>query len=74
MTAGQVPDTIMTGKSADISHIAEFVWYNWVMFRDNEPSHPGSTLILGYYLGPAIDTESALMAKILKSNGVFVYR
>jgi hypothetical protein len=32
MTAGQVPETIMTGNTADISHIAEFGWYNWVMF------------------------------------------
>jgi hypothetical protein len=32
MTAGQVPGTIMTGNTADISHIAEFGWYNWVMF------------------------------------------
>jgi hypothetical protein len=74
ITAGQVPKTIMTGNTADISHIAEFGWYNWVMFRDNEPSYPDDKLILGRYLGPAIDTGLALMAKILKSNGVFVCR
>ncbi len=44
------------------------------MFRDNEPSFPDDKLILGCYLGPAIDTGLALMAKILKSNGVFVCR
>ncbi len=66
MTAGQVPETIMTGNTADISHIAEFSWYNWVMFQDNEPSYPDDKLILGHYLGPAIDTGSALTAKILK--------
>jgi hypothetical protein len=32
MTAGQVPETIMTGNTADISQIAEFGWYDWVMF------------------------------------------
>jgi hypothetical protein len=37
MTAGQVPETIMTGNIADISHIAEFGWYDWVMFQDNNP-------------------------------------
>jgi len=74
MTAGQVPETIMTGNTADISHIAEFGWYDWVMFRDNVPSFPDDKLILGRYLGPAIDTGSALTAKILKSNGVFVCR
>ena len=61
----------MTGNTADISHIAEFGWYDWVMFRDSQPSFPDDKLILGCYLGPAIDTGSALTAKILKSNGVF---
>jgi hypothetical protein len=28
MTAGQVPETIMTGNTANISHIAEFGWYD----------------------------------------------
>jgi hypothetical protein len=74
MTAGQVPETIMTGSTADISHIAEFGWYDWVMFQDNKASYPDDKLILGRYLGPADDTRLALMAKILKSNGVFVCR
>jgi hypothetical protein len=74
MTAGQVPETIMTGNTANISHIAEFGWYDWVMFRDNEPSYPDDKLILGCYLGPAIATGSALIAQTLKSNGVFVFR
>ena len=63
MTAGQVPETIMTGSTADISHIAEFGWYDWVMYRDNIPSYPDDKLILGRYLGPATDIESALNAK-----------
>jgi hypothetical protein len=74
MTAGQVPETIMTGNTTNFSHIAEFGWYDWIMFCDNKPSFPDDKLILGHYLGPAIDTGSALMAKILKSNGVFVCR
>ena len=64
MTAGQVPEIFMTGNTTNISHIAEFGWYNWVMFHDNEPSYPDDKLILGHYLGPAIDTGLALMAKI----------
>jgi hypothetical protein len=74
MTTGQVPKTIMMGNTTDISHIAEFGWYDWVMFCDNKPSYPDDKLILGRYLRPAIDTGSALMAKILKLNGVFVCR
>ena len=69
MTAGQVSETIMTGNTAIISHIAEFGWYDWVMFHNSQPSFPDDKLILGCYLGPVIDTGSALTAKILKSNG-----
>jgi hypothetical protein len=74
MTPGQVPETIMTGSTADISHITEFGWYDWVMYRDNIPSYPDDKLILGRYLGPATDIGSALTAKILQPNGQFVCR
>jgi hypothetical protein len=74
MTAGQVPETIMTGDTADISHIAEFAWFDWVMFRDNVPAYPDNKMTLGRYLGPATDTGSALTSKILKANGQFVCR
>jgi len=74
MTAGQVPETIMTGSTADISHIAEFGWYDWVMYRDNVPSYLDDRLILGRYLGLATDIGSALTAKILQPNGQLVCR
>jgi hypothetical protein len=74
MTNGEVPETIMTGSTADISHICEFAWFDWVMFRDNTPTFPDHKLILGRYLGHATDVGSALTAKILKSNGQIVYR
>jgi hypothetical protein len=44
------------------------------MFCDSKSSYPDAKLILGLYLGPSIDTGSALTAEILKSNGVFVCR
>jgi hypothetical protein len=71
MTVGQVPETIMTSDTAGISHIAEFAWFDWVMFRDNVPAYPDNKLTLGQYLGPATDTGSALTTKILKANGQF---
>jgi hypothetical protein len=40
MTNGKVPETIMTGSTTNISHICEFSWYDWVMFRDNVPTLP----------------------------------
>jgi hypothetical protein len=74
MTNGRVPETIMTSSTASISHICEFGWYDWVMFRDNLPTFPDNKLILGRYLGPATDVCSALTAKILKLNGQTVCR
>jgi hypothetical protein len=74
MTNGKVPETIMTGSTADISHICEFGWYDWVMFRDNVPTFPDVKLILGRYLGPATNVGSALTTKFLKSNGQTVCR
>jgi len=74
MINGEVPETIMTGSTADISHICEFGWYDWVTFRDNVPAFPDNKLMLGRYLGPATNVGSALTAKILKSNGQSVCR
>ncbi len=47
MTNGEVPETIMTGSTADISHICEFGWYDWVMFRFNVPTFLDAKLTLG---------------------------
>jgi hypothetical protein len=47
MTNGEVPETIMTVSTADISHICEFGWYDWVMFWDNLPTFPDNKLIVG---------------------------
>jgi hypothetical protein len=55
----------LTGSTTDISHICEFGWYDWVMFRDNVPAFPDVKLTLGQYLGPATNIGSALTAKIL---------
>ena len=74
MTAGQTPETIMSGSTADISNICEFAWYDWVIFRDNVPTYPDNKLILGRYLGPATDVGSAMTMKILKQNGQVVCR
>ncbi len=47
MTNGKVSETIMTGSTANISHICELGWYDWVMFQDNVPTFPEVKLILG---------------------------
>jgi hypothetical protein len=74
MTSSKVPEIIMTDSTTNISHICEFGWYDWAMFRDNVSTFPDVKLTLGQYLGPVTNVGSALTAKILKSNGQTVCR
>ena len=32
---GEVPRTVMKGETANLTHLCEFGWYDWVYFRDN---------------------------------------
>ena len=73
MTAEQVPEMIMTGNTANISQNRQFGWYDWVMYYDNA-NFPDDQVLLGCYLGPALDVGSMLTAKILKPNGQYVCR
>ena len=71
---GEVPETVMSGKTSDISQFCEFAFYDWIMFRDQPVAFPDDNPVLGRYLGPAIDIDPTLTAKILKANGEVVYR
>jgi hypothetical protein len=73
LTNGQVPETIMTGETADISAICEFAWYDW-MLRVPTPAFPENKITLGRYLGSATDFGTAMTAKILKMTGHIIYR
>ena len=73
MTAGQVPKTIMTGNTDDISQNCQFGWYDWVMYYDNA-TFPDDQALLGCYLGPALDVGLMLTTKILKPNRQYVCR
>ena len=33
---GEVPETMVSGETTDISQFCEFGWYEWVKFRDTE--------------------------------------
>jgi hypothetical protein len=66
---GQVPKTLVTASTADISEITEFKWYQWVYFRDTTVEYPDDKEVLGHYLGPATEIGPAMAAKILKCNG-----
>jgi hypothetical protein len=66
---GQVPETMVTGKTSDISHVREFEWYEWLMYHEDK-GFPEDKAKLGRYLGP---TEpgigSVISYYVLQSNG-----
>jgi hypothetical protein len=70
----QVPESKIKGETVDISIIAEYAWYEWVKFRDTAAKSPVSKIQLGMYLGAAIDIGPAMTRKILKQNGMVMYR
>ena len=72
--SGQVPETVVSGETADISPFASFKWYEWVYFRDTAVAFPEPQMVLGRDIGPAIDIGPAMTRKILKDNGQVVYR
>jgi len=70
----EVPETVMSGQTSDISIWVQHEWYEWIKFRDTAISFPDDKEVLGRYLGPSIDVGPAMTAKILKANGEVVHR
>ena len=64
----EVPETIMLGGTSDISQFYEYGFYDWVMFRDEPIQYPDKNPALGRYLGPEIDVDTEITAKIMKVN------
>ena len=70
---GQVPEKIMTGQTADISNLAEYEWYDWVVYWKKTADYPESKECYGRWMGPAIDIGCSIPAKILQENGHVIY-
>ena len=70
---GQVPETMISGQTADISPFVEHGWYDWVYWWSVNASYPEPKEVLGHWLGPLIDVGPAMTAKVLKSNGQVVH-
>ena len=61
----QVPETMLTGQTSDISNLAEYGWYEWVKYHD----YSSKEETLGRWLGPTEDNVgSAMASKILMKN------
>ncbi len=70
---GEVPETMMSGKTLDLSQFCKFAFYDWVMFCDEPIAFLDDNPMLGQYLGSAINVGPALTAKILKANREVFY-
>ena len=71
---GEVPETIMSGETSNISQFCELKWFEWVMFQDKTVPYPNDHFRLGRYLSLIIDIGPALMAEIIKENGQVIHR
>ena len=64
----QVPETLMSEQTGDISHICEFEWFQWVMFYEPTSSYSDDKAQIRRWLGPIDDVGTALTYEILKNN------
>jgi hypothetical protein len=64
-----VPESMISGQTEDISHLAELAFYDWVFWVDGQPMFPDQKKTLGRYLGPADRVGNLMTAKVLKKNG-----
>ena len=70
---GDVPQTVLTGDTPDISHLCEMEWYQPVWFLSpNESSMDQRQL--GRYLGPSHDVGQAMCMKVLTDTGNILSR
>ena len=69
-----MPETIISGETADISPFAEFRWYEPIKYRDTSIPFPEDKMRFGRDLGPAIDIGPAMTCKILNKKGNVIYR
>jgi hypothetical protein len=71
---GTNPYTSTFGTKADISHICQYAWYDWVYYCDATTSFPYQKERLGRCLGPAKNEGNAMAQWILRENGKVVPR
>jgi hypothetical protein len=70
---GQTPQAIVTGEAPDISHLAEFSFYQWIKWFDQDAAMAEVQEKYGRYLGPSRDVGSLMTSKILNDKGNTLY-
>ena len=70
---GEITETVMPGKTLDISQFCEFVLNSWVIFRDKPIQYPYNNSILERYLGHKIDVIMEMTDNLMKYNAEVVH-
>ena len=68
---GLSPHTAIFGSQGDISNICNFVWYEWVYYRDHR-SFPAAREKLGQALGLLKNEGNEMAQAILTSKGMVI--
>jgi hypothetical protein len=71
---GQTPQAIITGETLDISRFAEFSFYQWIEWLEQDAAMAEDQEKYGRYLGPSSDVGSLMTSKILNDKGNTLYR
>ena len=71
---GEVSETLMSGKTSEISQFCELEWFKWTLICDETAPFPDNVLKLGHYLVPSIGKGSAMSPKIFTQNGQMLHR
>ena len=67
-----MPETLLSGKTADISPLIENEWYYFVKWFEHGSSFPEPKEVHDRWLGPSMDIGPAMCSKIIKSNGQII--
>ena len=59
---------VVSGKTADISPLYEFGFWDWVRFCVRGVAFPDNPLVLGKYLDPSIDGWPVMTQHVMKAN------
>lgn len=70
---GECGATIIHGETADISHLVEFSFYDWVWFISPKEAKL-DRMTLGRWLGPSFDVGEALTYAILTPSAEVIHR
>jgi hypothetical protein len=71
---GQTPQAMLTGVTPDISSLAEFRWYQWIKWYDENARFPDDREVYGKYLGPSRGVGNLMTSKLLTVKGNTIHR